>query len=87
MFMEKKKTKFTWHYYLMAVGVLMAMLAGTLSAWNAVFIALSFMIMSHPVIKLPGIGRFIVLIVFVVLYVFAFPEPDVVRSMMSIGSA
>ena len=85
MGMEKatKKTKFTWHYYLMAFGALMAMLAATLSAWSGVVSALSFIVMSHPVVKLPGIGRFVMLILFTVFFIFAFPDPSVVQEMMS----
>jgi len=83
--MEKatKKAKFTWHYYLMAFGALMAMLAATLSAWSGVVSALSFIVMSHPVVKLPGIGRFVMLILFAVFFIFAFPDPSVVQEMMS----
>jgi hypothetical protein len=77
------KAKFTWHYYLMAFGALMAMLAATLASWSGVVSALSFVVMSHPVVKLPGIGRFIMLVIFAVLYVFSFPDPSVVKEMMS----
>lgn len=79
---SKPKTKFTWHYYLMAFGALMAMLAATLSAWSGVASALAFVIMSHPVVKLPGIGRFVMLIIFAVFFVFSFPDPSVVKEMM-----
>lgn len=80
----KQKAKFTWHYYFMAFGALMAMLAATLSAWSGIVTALAFVIMSHPKVKLPGIGRFVMLIIFAVLYVFAFPDPSIVKEMMSI---
>ncbi len=79
---SKQKTKFTWHYYLMAFGALMAMLAATLSAWSGIITALAFIIMSHPLVKLPGIGRFIMLLIFSILYVFSFPDPAVVQEMM-----
>jgi len=79
----KPKAKFTWHYYLMAFGALMAMLAATVSATSGVVSALAFVIMSHPVVKLPGIGRFVMLIIFAVFFIFAFPDPSVVQEMMS----
>jgi len=77
-----EKAKFTWHYYLMALGALMAMLAATLSAWSAVVVALAFSLLTHPIIKLPGLGRFIFLIIFAVFYVFAFPDSSVVKEVM-----
>jgi len=46
-----EKAKFTWHYYLMALGALMVMLAATLSAWSAVVVALAFSLLTHPIIK------------------------------------
>ncbi|BBN59363.1 hypothetical protein [Hydrogenovibrio marinus] len=81
--MNAQKAKFTWHYYLMAFGALMAMLAATLSAWGGVVSALGFAVISHPAIRFAGVGRFVFLIIFAVLYVFAFPDPSVVKSMMA----
>ncbi|WP_024850846.1 hypothetical protein [Hydrogenovibrio kuenenii] len=81
--MNAKKAKFTWHYYFMAFGALMALLAVTLSAWGATISALAFTILSHPVIRFAGVGRFVFLILFAILYVFSFPDPAVVKSMMA----
>jgi len=82
---KEEKAKFTWHYYAMALGALMAMLAATVGSLGGVVSALAFGILCHPVIKFQGVGRFIFLILFVILYVFAFPDPDVVREMMSVS--
>lgn len=82
--MANKKAKFTWHYYFMAFGALLVMLAITLSTWSGVVVAMAFIIMSHPLVKLPGIGRFIVLVILLVFYVFAFPDANVVKEMMSL---
>ncbi|MDX1795935.1 MAG: hypothetical protein R3219_04335 [Hydrogenovibrio sp.] len=81
--MKAEKAKFTWHYYLMAFGVLMALMAATLSAWGSVVSALAFAVLSHPVIRFSGVGRFVFLILFAILYVFAFPDPSVVQEMMA----
>lgn len=85
--MNAEKAKFTWHYYVMALGALMAMLAATLSAWGGVVSALAFTIVSHPVIRFGGAGRIVFMIVFAILYVFAFPDPSVVKSMMATDMA
>ncbi|MBN2865819.1 MAG: hypothetical protein JXK16_07415 [Thiotrichales bacterium] len=81
--MKEEKAKFTWHYYGMALGALMAMLAGTLGSVGGIVSGVAFAILCHPVIKFQGVGRFIFLILFMILYVFAFPDADVVREMMS----
>ena len=81
--MKEEKAKFTWHYYGMALGALLAMLAGTLGSLGGVVSGIAFAILCHPVIKFQGVGRFIFLILFLILYVFAFPDADVVREMMS----
>ncbi len=81
--MKQQKAKFTWHYYGMAFGALMAMLAGTVGSIGGVVSALAFAVLCHPVIKFQGIGRFVFLILFAILYIFAFPEADVIRQMMT----
>lgn len=81
--MKEEKAKFTWHYYGMALGALLAMLAGTLGSLGGVVSGIAFAILCHPFIKFQGVGRFIFLILFIILYVFAFPDADVVREMMS----
>lgn len=79
----KQRIKFTWHYYGMALGALMALLAATLSAWGAVMSAIGFLVLCHPVIQFQGVTRFVFLVLFIVLYVFAFPDPSVVQEMMA----
>uniref|UniRef100_Q31H74 Uncharacterized protein n=1 Tax=Hydrogenovibrio crunogenus (strain DSM 25203 / XCL-2) TaxID=317025 RepID=Q31H74_HYDCU len=81
--MKKQKVAFTWHYYAMAIGVLMAMLAATLSAWGSVVSALAFAVLSHPVLSFQGVTRFVFLILFFILYIFAFPDASVVQEMMA----
>ena len=81
--MKEEKAKFTWHYYGMAFGALMAMLAATLGSAGGIVSAIAFGVLCHPVIKFQGVGRFIFLILFAILYVFAFPDADVVREMMT----
>jgi len=39
--------------------------------------------LSQPKITFQGIGRFVFYILFMILYVFAFPDPEVVREMMN----
>ncbi|BBP43707.1 hypothetical protein [Thiosulfativibrio zosterae] len=80
--MNTPKAKFTWHYYLMAFGALMGLMALTLSAWSAAASALGFMVMSHPVLQLKGPTRFIFLALFAAFYYAAFPDPSVVQEMM-----
>ena len=81
--MQNQRPPFTWHYYLMALGALAAMLALTLSAWGAVVSGLGFAVLSHPVIRFSGPTRTVFLLVFAAMYVFAFPDAEVVRAMMS----
>ncbi len=81
--MNEKKLKFTWHYYLMAFGVLMALMAITLSSWGAAISGLGFAIMSHPSLQFKLPTRALFLILFVAFYFIAFPEPSVVKEMMS----
>ncbi len=81
--MSSKKPKFTWHYYSMAFGALGAMLAATLSAWSALFCAIGFALLSHPVLPFKSLTRTVFLVMFLILYVFAFPDANVVQDMMS----
>lgn len=81
--MNEQKAKFTWHYYSMAIGALMAMLAATVGSVGGIVAGLAFAIVSHPRLPFQGIGRFVFLILFVILFVFAFPEPAVIREMMA----
>lgn len=81
--MSVKKPKFTWHYYLMALGALGAMLAATLSAWSALVTAIGFALLSHPVLQFKTLTRTVFLVLFAILYVFAFPDASVVQDIMS----
>lgn len=81
--MSEQKAKFTWHYYAMALGILMAMLAATLSAWSAVASAVGFAIICLPAIAFKGVTRFIFLVLFAVFFIFAFPDASVVQEMMA----
>jgi len=81
--MNEKKAKFTWHYYVMAFGALLAMLAATLGNVGGIVSGLAIAVISHPKIQLKGGGRFIFYVLFMILYVFAFPDAEVVREMMA----
>ncbi|QCU90385.1 hypothetical protein [Thiomicrorhabdus sediminis] len=81
--MNQQKAKFSWHYYLMAIGALLALLAATLGAWGSVASGVAIAIISTPKLPFAGISRFVFYIVFFVLYLFAFPDPEVVREMMN----
>lgn len=81
--MNQEKAKFTWHYYMMALGALLAMLGATLSSLGAVFTGLSIAIISHPKLNLSLPVRVVFYALFFALYVIAFPDPDVVREMMA----
>ncbi|GAB6070047.1 hypothetical protein JCM30760_11440 [Thiomicrorhabdus hydrogeniphila] len=81
--MNEQKAKFTWHYYVMAFGALLAMLAVTLGTMGGVVSGLAIAVISHPRIQLKGGGRFVFYVLFMILYVFAFPDADVVREMMN----
>lgn len=81
--MSSKKPKFTWHYYFMALGALGAMLAATLSAWSALVCAIAFALLSHPVLPFKALTRTVFLVMFFILYGFAFPDANVVQEMMS----
>ncbi|WP_019556370.1 hypothetical protein [Thiomicrorhabdus arctica] len=80
--MNEQKAKFTWHYYVMALGALLAMLAATLGASGGIVSGLALVIISHPRIPLKTVTRIFFMITFVILYVFSFPDADVVRAMM-----
>ncbi len=84
--MNEKKLKFTWHYYLMALGVLMGLMAMTLGSWGSVVSGLGFAIMSHPSLQFKLPTRALFLILFAAFYFLAFPEPSVVREMMNMSS-
>lgn len=81
--MNQQKAKFTWHYYMMALGALLAMLAATLGAMGGVVSGLAIAVISLPRLQFQGLGRFVFYVLFLVIYVFAFPDPEVVREMMA----
>ena len=83
--MAQPRPKITWHYYAMALGVLGALMAATLSAWSAMVSGFAFALLCHPVLPFKGLTRGIFLLLMGVLYVLAFPDPEVVRSMMNTG--
>ncbi len=80
--MSKKRLKFTWHYYLMALGMLMVFLALSLSSWEAAVSGLAFAVISHPVIQFKLPTRTLFLMLFMVFYIMSFPEPNVIRGIM-----
>lgn len=81
--MNPQKAKFSWHYYGMAFGALLAMLAATVGSIGGVVSALAFGLVCHPVLKFQGLTRLVFLVLFMLLYVFAFPEASVIRQMMA----
>lgn len=81
--MNPEKAKFTWHYYVMAAGALLAMLAGTLGSMGGVVAGIAIAIVSLPKLQFQGLTRFVFYVLFLVIYVFAFPDPEVVREMMA----
>ncbi|MDX1352958.1 MAG: hypothetical protein R3254_08095 [Thiomicrorhabdus sp.] len=83
--MNQQKAKFTWHYYVMAFGALLAMLAATLGSLGGIVSGLAIAILSHPRIQFQGVARFVFYILFMVLYILAFPDAEVVREMMGNG--
>lgn len=80
--MNEQKAKFTWHYYVMAFGALLAMLAATLGASGGIVSGLALVIISHPRIPFKSVTRILFMVIFMILYVFAFPDADVVREIM-----
>jgi len=81
--MNQQKAKFTWHYYVMAFGALLAMLAATLGTLGGIVSGLAIAILSHPKIQFQGVARFVFYILFMILYILAFPDAEVVREMMT----
>ncbi|MDR9498617.1 MAG: hypothetical protein RI556_05540 [Hydrogenovibrio sp.] len=81
--MAEKRTRMSWHYYAMALGVLLGLMAATLAAWGSMVSGFAFAILCHPLIPFKGLTRGVFLTLFAILYVFAFPDPDVVREMMN----
>lgn len=80
--MQKERPPFTWHYYVMALGVLFALMAATLGGWSSFASGIGFAVLAHPVVRFSGPTRTVFLLIFAAMYVFAFPEPDVVRAIM-----
>ncbi|MCF6298476.1 MAG: hypothetical protein L3J01_01200 [Thiomicrorhabdus sp.] len=80
--MNEQKAKFTWHYYVMASGALLAMLAATLGSVSGVITGLSLSLVSLTRLPLKTPTRLAFMAAFVGLYVFSFPDPDVVREKM-----
>ncbi len=81
--MNEQKAKFTWHYYVMAFGALLAMMAATLGASGGIVSGLALAVVSHPRIPFKSVTRVFFMMVFLVLYLFSFPDADVVREMMT----
>lgn len=80
--MVQQKAKFSWHYYVMALGALMALMAITLGAWGAAISGVGLAIMSLPALQLKLPARLFFIILFGVFYYLAFPSPAVVKTMM-----
>jgi len=80
--MNEQKAKFTWHYYIMALGGFLALMAATLSAWGALLSAIAVMIVSHPRLQYKGLTRMLFMGAFLLFYAFSFPSPEVVQEMM-----
>lgn len=83
MLVSQPRPKFTWHYYLMAFGALLAMLAATLSAVGGIVSGIAIMVVSHPRLQFQGLARGVFVVLFLIIYVIAFPDPEVVRQMMA----
>ncbi len=81
--MNQEKAKFTWHYYVMAAGALLAMLAATLGSLGGIVSGLAIAVISHPRLPFQGLTRFVFYVLFAILYILAFPDADVVREMMT----
>ena len=80
--MDKERIPFTWHYYAMGLGAVGLFLALTLLAWGSAISSLGFIILSHPMMRLSGPTRAVFLLLFAVMYGFAFPDADSVRDWM-----
>ncbi|GKT12080.1 MAG: translocator protein [Thiomicrorhabdus sp.] len=81
--MKEQKAKYSWHYYVMAMGALMAMLAGTLGSIGGIAAGLALAVVSHSALPFKTMTRFAFMIMFTGLYIFSFPDPEVVRDIMS----
>ncbi len=68
-----RKQPFTWHYFAMAIGVLAAALSALLGAWSAAAAAAGFAIVAHPGLRFTGLTRQVILVLFAIMFVFAFP--------------
>jgi hypothetical protein len=80
--MDKPRPPFTWHYYVMGLGALALLMALTLGAWGSAVSALGFAVLAHPHLQFSGPTRTVFLLIFVAMYVFAFPDADSVRAIM-----
>jgi hypothetical protein len=81
--MTKKRAKMTWHYYVMGFGTLMALMALSLSAWNAFAPAVGFVILALPSLQFKTITRLLFLVMFSILYYVGFPDSSVIQALMS----
>lgn len=81
--MNASKAKFSWHYYMMALGTLLALLGATLGSSGAIVSGLSIAIISHPKLNLSLPVRAVFYALFFAFYIIAFPDPNVVREMMA----
>ncbi len=82
---NSKRPPFTWHYYFMALGALMALLALTLSAWGSAIAAVGVAFVFLPNLLFKLHTRLIFAILFAVVYVMGFPPSEVVIEMMQSG--
>lgn len=80
---NKSRPPMTWHYYSMALGALGAIVAAPLAAWGAVMSGVGFAVLSHPVIGFSAPVRVLFLLVFAAMFVFAFPDAEVVKVMLA----
>ncbi|SIN85412.1 hypothetical protein SAMN05443662_0726 [Sulfurivirga caldicuralii] len=78
---KPQKLPFTWHYFAMAIGALAAVLSALLGAWSAAAAALGFAIIAHPGLRFTGLTRQVILILFAIMFIFAFPsDPPAVQT-------
>lgn len=82
---KSKRPPFTWHYYFMALGALMVLLALTLSAWGSAIAAVGFAFVFLPNLLFKLHTRLIFAILFAVVYIMGFPPSEVVIEMMQSG--
>lgn len=81
---KPERAPFTWHYYFMAFGILMALLAMTLSAWGSAIAAVGFAFVFLPNLLFKFHTRIIFAVLFAVVYVMGFPPAETVIQMMSV---